>query len=193
MNFSAVILAGGSSSRMGRDKAWLEVDGQTLLQRQIQLACGIGAQEVLISGRADVDYTEFGCRIVKDRLPNSGPMAGIAAALEAVTTPLLLVLAVDMPHMSADCLQRLLANCTPARGAMPRLNGQVEPLAAIYPRAGRETGAVKTGSARAFAERCVAAELARYVDLPASDAHCFTNWNSPADVTTTTASWHAPA
>lgn len=48
MNFSAVILAGGKSSRMGRDNAWLQVDGQPLLARQIRLARELGAAEALL-------------------------------------------------------------------------------------------------------------------------------------------------
>src|ERR1035438_9547728 len=59
MNFSAVILAGGKSSRMGRDKAWLEVGRQTLLARQIQLAQAAGATEIFVSGRFGVAYPTF--------------------------------------------------------------------------------------------------------------------------------------
>src|SRR6266566_3753822 len=59
MNFSAVILAGGKSSRMGRDKAFIKVGGQPLLARQIQLAQTVGAKEIFISGREDVDYSNF--------------------------------------------------------------------------------------------------------------------------------------
>ncbi len=66
MNFSAVILAGGKSSRMGRDKAWLEFDGQSLLARQIACVRRAGASEVFISGRAGVDYSAFGCPVMED-------------------------------------------------------------------------------------------------------------------------------
>jgi molybdopterin-guanine dinucleotide biosynthesis protein A len=57
---SAVIAAGGDSSRMGRDKAWLPLDGRPLLVRQIALARSPGPAEVFISGRADTDYATFG-------------------------------------------------------------------------------------------------------------------------------------
>src|SRR5258705_13766374 len=89
MNFSAVILAGGKSSRMGRDKAWLEAGGQSLLARQIGLVRELGAAEVFISGRADADYSEFGCRVLQDKFPDAGPLAGIERALDATTSPLL--------------------------------------------------------------------------------------------------------
>src|SRR5690349_130325 len=87
MNFSAVILAGGKSSRMGRDKAWLEINGQILLTRQIELVQAGGATEVFISGRAGMDYSAFGCRVLQDRFPNAGPLAGIERALDAAIAP----------------------------------------------------------------------------------------------------------
>jgi len=135
MNFSAVILAGGQSSRMGRDKAWIEVDGQLLLARQVKLLRDLGAGEVFISGRAGVDYAAFGGRVLMDRHPGAGPLAGIEAALEVSVLPQLLVLAVDMPHMSADVLRQLVGQCTETTGVIPRVAGAIEPLAAVYPKA----------------------------------------------------------
>lgn len=61
MNHSAVILAGGQSKRMGRDKALLEVGGQPLLVRQIKFGWATRATEVFISGRAGVDYSHLNC------------------------------------------------------------------------------------------------------------------------------------
>lgn len=219
MKFSAVILAGGKSSRMGRDKAFLEVDGRPILARQIQLVRDVGADEVFISGRGNTNYAPFNCPVLRDRFTDTGPLAGIEAALNATSSPLLLVLAVDMPHMSADLLRQLGTHCTETVGAIPRVNGAVEPLAAFYPKASLSLATqlldapalvvpalagpptrttipdrlkpglqtvnerpAKSPSAKQFAECCVAAGLATFVDLPESDAHCFTNWNSPADV-----------
>jgi len=189
VSFSAVILAGGQSSRMGRDKAWLAVGGQSLLARQVRLLRDAGACEVFISGRAGADYGALGCRVLTDRFPGAGPLAGIEVALDAASAPLLLVLAVDMPHMSADVLQQLVGQCTETTGVVPRLAGAIEPLAAIYPKLALplvmemlSKPAAKSPGARAFAERCVAADLVRFVDAPVDSASCFANWNSPADV-----------
>ncbi|NOS71530.1 MAG: molybdenum cofactor guanylyltransferase [Verrucomicrobia bacterium] len=187
MKFSAVILAGGKSSRMGCDKALLQLDGLSLLARQIGLVLSIGASEVFISGRKDADYSAFGCRVLQDRFDDAGPLAGIERALDAASLPLLLVLAVDLPQMSAEFLGRLAANCTATTGAIPRISGQVEPLGAFYPtkmklellRAGSETG---VPGARDFAARCVTGKLAVYVDCGTRDAKYFRNWNSPADI-----------
>lgn len=135
MNFSAVILAGGKSSRMGCDKAALEIDGQTLLARQITLVRELGTTEVFISGRSEADYSAFGCRVLVDQVSGSGPLGGVERALIEMTSPLLLVLAVDLPEMSADLLRRLAAGATDAFGAIPKLAGGIEPLAAFYPKA----------------------------------------------------------
>ena len=196
-----MILAGGTSSRMGRDKAWLEIDGQSLLSRQIQLLQKAGAQEVFISGRAGTDYSRFPCRVLHDELVDVGPLSGIERALTEMTTPLLLVLAVDMPRMTAKFLLRLLFGGEEQIGVIPRVNGKVEPLASSYPKvslnlikemisgsnregAGEKSQHVerKSISATAFAEKCVEQRMARFVEGTESETLFFSNWNSPADV-----------
>ena len=182
--FSAVILAGGKSSRMGRDKAFVEVDGSSLIARQIALVGDVGAGEVFISGREDVDYSAFGCRVLVDEFSAAGPLAGIERALDASASPLLLVLAVDMPAMNATMLRRLIASCTAVRGVIPRTKDGIEPLAAIYPKAAlnklkRELQQGKSPGVRWFAQECVASGLAQFVDVSDADAEFFASANSP--------------
>jgi len=189
MNFSAVILAGGKSSRMGRDKAWLEIDGQTLLARQIALVRELGVTEIFISGRPDADYSAFGCCILQDKFPDTGPLAGIERALNASKSPLLLVLAVDLPEMSAALLQRLAADCSETCGVIPQMTARIEPLVAFYPKAAHELALARLECGdfvvKEFAGACVRSGLARFVELPANEAKYFANWNSPADLTST--------
>jgi molybdenum cofactor guanylyltransferase len=188
MTFDAVILTGGKSSRMGRDKAFLECDGQPLLARQIALARTVGADKVFISGRAGADYSAFDCRVLEDRFAEAGPLAGIERALSESSSPLILVLAVDMPNMTAAFLRRLANECTETTGIVSRIEGRIEPLASIYPKA--STGLIAeflrssatSRSARSFANRCVEGGLARFVDLPASETPILANWNSPTDL-----------
>ena len=186
MNISAVILAGGKSSRMGRDKAWLEVGGKSLLARQIGIVREFGAAEIFISGRVDVDYSGFGHRVLQDKFPDAGPLAGIECALNSISTPLLLVLAVDLPEMNVKFLRQLAMHCTENLGAIPRVNGNIEPLAAFYQIAAQplaETLLRAGGNAvSTFAERCVQSGLAGFVDFPGCEVKYFTNWNSPADL-----------
>ena len=186
MKFSAVILAGGKSSRMGRDKAWLLLDGKPLLARQIALVRELAPEEIFISGRACVDYSLFGYRVLMDRYPDAGPLAGIAAGLEASSSPLVLVLAVDMPDMTSGALRRLLERCTPGVGIVPRVNHRVEPLAAYYPKAAQTIAAdmLSRGlrEVRTFVEECKRSRLLSFHDFEAGELHYFANWNAPADL-----------
>jgi molybdopterin-guanine dinucleotide biosynthesis protein A len=201
MNFGAVILAGGKSSRMGRDKAFLEIGGQSLLARQISLAREIGAAEIFISGRMDVDYSALNSRVLTDELPDLGPLAGIAAALTATHEPLLLVLAVDMANMNGEFLKKLHAQCQNGIGVVPlcaRSAGGspaspqliIEPLAAFYPKAACElaqkllagTNQGTSPGAKHFAESCVQVDLARFVSTSPDEAELFKSWNSLADL-----------
>ena len=201
MKFSAVILAGGKSLRMGRDKAWLEIDGQPLLARQLQLVKEIGASEVFISGRVGVDYSGFDCRVLEDQMVDAGPLGGIATALAEIRSSLLLVLAVDMPRVTGKFLLQLLSRCERQIGTIPKVGGAIEPLAAVYSKAAfglieelftarKEFGPKrqvfsaleKSLSATNFAEKCVEGGLAKFFDVAESERELFENWNYPKDV-----------
>ena len=186
MNFSAVILAGGKSSRMGRDKALLEISGQTLLARQIEIVRAAGAVEVFISGRADVDYSAFEGRLLQDNFPEAGPLAGIESALAAANNPLLLVLAVDLLAMNADFLRRLMTHCSANSGAVPRVAGDIEPLVACYPKTAHPLAVQMLGrnqcAVKYFAGAVVSSGLAVWLDLTESDRQLFKNGNRPADL-----------
>ena len=186
MRLSAVILAGGESRRMGRDKAWASLDGEPLLARQIALVARLGATEIFISGRAQSDYSHFVRPVLLDEKPGLGPLGGIERALHAATCPLVLVLAVDLAQMTEACLCKLVARCGSGTGAVPELDGKLEPLAAVYPnRCHALAAALLAGpcpAARAFAEACVRANAARIVRVSAADVPCFTNCNTQDDL-----------
>jgi len=186
MSFSAVILAGGKSSRMGRDEALLDLHGQTLLARQIQLTRHAGADEIFISARGDADYASFGCPLLRDRFVNAGPLAGIESALRNSKNAMVLVLAVDMPAISVEFLQRLLRQCGTDMGIIPRFSNHTEPLLACYPKSAHPIALNllenSSRGAKQFAEASVDPGLAKFLNLPESDALYFANWNSPADL-----------
>lgn len=104
--FSVLVLSGGKSSRMGRDKALLQLDGQTLLERSKRLGEALGAQQVLVS-RNEPGF-------IQDLVHDAGPMAGIAAALPHCLTDWLLVLPVDMPLLTPAALKPLFLSSCPA-------------------------------------------------------------------------------
>ena len=130
-NFAAVLLAGGRSTRMGRDKATLVIEGQPLWQRQLDKLRALEPCELFISGRCAGPYASAGVEIIEDSVPGLGPLGGVAAALRRATSPRVLVLAVDLPRMSAEFLASLLREPHPT---IPRHGNFFEPLAAIYPK-----------------------------------------------------------
>jgi molybdenum cofactor guanylyltransferase len=190
MNLSAVILAGGESSRMGRDKAWVECEGQPLIARAFFIVRASGIEEIYISGRAGVDYSALRCPVLLDRESGSGPLGGIERALEATAAPLMLVLAVDLPRMTAAFLRRLAERCDRLTGAVPKLEGQMEPLAAIYPKRchfiARDCLLKCRLAAKDFANACLHERAVRTFAVASNDAACFRNWNSPADLAANT-------
>jgi molybdopterin-guanine dinucleotide biosynthesis protein A len=187
LNLSAVILAGGESSRMGRDKAWVELNGEPLISRSLAAVRGSGITEVFISGRAGTDYSNLRCPVILDQESGLGPLAGIERALEATQAALLLVLAVDMPRMTAAFLQKLTRHCDPLTGAVPKLTNRLEPLAAVYPTRcrfiARDLLRKRRLVARDFADACLVERAVRTFVVSHSDANCLDNWNSPADMT----------
>jgi len=186
MNFSAVILAGGQSRRMGQDKAWLEVGGQPLITRALAVLRASGIQEIFISGRAGVDYSALRCPVLLDLHPDCGPLGGIQHALAAASAPMVLVLAVDLPRMTSGFLRTLAEHCGPGTGAVPKLRGELEPLAAIYPKRCelilRECLLKSRLAARDFAEACLREQAVKPFAVPRTDLSCFENWNTPSDV-----------
>ncbi len=186
MRFSAAILAGGLSRRMGRDKAWLPFRGGTLLALQVNRVEPLGPDEVFICGRPNVDYTEFGKTVLLDRWKGCGPLGGIERALAVARNELVLVLAVVLPFMNEGVLRQLLAKCSPQSGAVPRVGKRLEPLAAIYPRRAHSAVArmlcENRLAARDFVAVCVESGLVRPVELTEQAAGAFVNWNTPADV-----------
>jgi molybdopterin-guanine dinucleotide biosynthesis protein A len=133
-DLTAFVLAGGKSSRMGTDKAFVDYEGRTLLARALDLARSV-ASGVWIVGSKE-KFAAF-APVVEDIFRDCGPLGGIHAALRASPTELNLMLAVDMPFVSSAFLQYFI---TQARGAsdaavvVPRGDAGWQPLCAIYRR-----------------------------------------------------------
>lgn len=181
MRCSAVLLAGGKSSRMGRDKALLEIDGQPLWRRQLETLRALNPEQLMVSGR-----TFDGAEAVVDRWTNAGPLAGVAAALERCSAPLLVVLAVDLPRMTSRFLESLLAAAREGRGVVPRGAEFYEPLAAVYPITcvAAAEAALQRGefSLQRFVEAAVRERSLEPRVLRPEELPLFANWNSPEDL-----------
>lgn len=134
IQFDAVLLAGGRSSRFGSDKAFLDWRGQPLYVSQLRKLASLGPRKLWLSTRPDQPFPELieGVGRLTDETPGLGPLGGLRSALAASEAPFLLVLAVDLPKMEASFLADLLDR---GAGAAPRTDRGWEPLAALYPRA----------------------------------------------------------
>ena len=170
---------------MGRDKAFVEVDGVPLWRRQLRVLEQLAPAEIFLAGPARPEWKDAGWTIIPDAEENSGPLAGLASALRRCSTPLLLALAVDLPNITSDYLHLLLALCTAQRGVVPR-SERFEPLVALYPKASAEIAtqllASPDHSLQHFAARCIAAELAIEHRVAPADEPLFLNMNTPAEL-----------
>src|SRR3954468_19411087 len=133
ITLTAVLLAGGESRRMGRDKATIEFQGELLWQRQLELLRTLAVEKIIVSARKAPDWLPDDVELVLDDLPSRGPLSGLTKALAAMRTTHLIALAVDMPSMIAEELRGLFQLAEPGRGVVPTIGERAEPLAAIYP------------------------------------------------------------
>jgi molybdenum cofactor guanylyltransferase len=127
------ILAGGKSSRMGQDKAFLRLGGRTLLARALELAGAVAGSVCIVGGAKK--FASFG-PVVEDVYAGCGPLAGIHAALARTCTDLNLIMAVDLPLLQLCFLNFLIAQAieTTAVVVVPRGGGGLQPLCAVYHR-----------------------------------------------------------
>ncbi len=127
------IQAGGRSSRMGRDKGLVELDGKPLVGHVIDRLAHL-AGEVILTANDAPGYARFGVRIVPDEDPGAGSLAGLATALAGAQGDPVLVVACDMPFASPRLAAHMLSLISSAEAVVPRPEGEFEPLYAVYRR-----------------------------------------------------------
>lgn len=105
---SAAILAGGASSRMGQNKALLEVRGQPIIQRVIdRVREAVGGELFIVANDAD-PYERFGLPVYPDVIPGKGPLGGLYTALTHSPAPHVLTVSCDQPFLSVPLMRYLL-------------------------------------------------------------------------------------
>ena len=184
--FNALLLAGGRSTRMGTDKAFLEIEGVPLWRRQLRVLQELQPHQLFIAGPTHDEWQETNCIIIPDAEANAGPLAGIVAALQRSSAPLLLVLAIDLPNMSTHYLRDLVDCCHAGGGIVPSYGERSEPLAAVYPLASLRIAeaclASRDRSVQRFAARCVAEGHATEKEITRDERPLFLNMNTPEDL-----------
>ena len=178
---SAALMAGGRSTRMGRDKAFLEFHGQPLWRVQAEKLKLVAAEVLISVGDRNFPLPPE-TQAVADRVPGRGPLEGLAAVLRVARHDHVVALAVDMPGMTSDYLLGLVEHCAATQGVVPELDGFYQGLCAVYPKGilALVEEALR-GSDRSFQgliPRACAAGLLEVVPVPEHERHLFRNWNS---------------
>lgn len=186
IHFDAVLLAGGRSTRLGRDKAFLDWRGQPLYVFQLRKLASLGPGRIWLSTRSDQAFPEVleGVSKLVDETSDRGPLEGLRSALAASRAPFLLVLAVDLPRMDPAFLSRLLEA---GEGVAPRTERGWEPLAALYPREqclALVDEFLASGKRRLqdFLDEAASRGWIRALPLEESDLALFANLNTPGDL-----------
>jgi molybdenum cofactor guanylyltransferase len=122
---TALILAGGKATRLGGvDKREIVIGGRTIFARQVEALAPCVAEIIVSSRRAIAGY-----RTVADAVDDAGPLAGIAAGLDATATPWLFVLAGDMPYIERAVIERVLGHAGERCDAVGiQIGGRPQPL-----------------------------------------------------------------
>lgn len=150
---TAVVLAGGRSSRFGSDKLVATLDRRSLLELAVRAVAPLASEVLVVLAPGDhrlLPTADVPVRSVTDPERHGGPLVGLGAGLEAAAQPIVVVVAGDMPSMLADVLilmTRTLVTADPAIGAVVlRSRGRIVPLPAV----------VRTGAATDVVRRLIA-------------------------------------
>jgi molybdenum cofactor guanylyltransferase len=180
------ILAGGESSRMGRDKALLELDGATLVARTARLVEYVARTPAIVG--APERLGGLGFTLIADEWPGTGPLGGIATALHGSHSKWNLIVACDLPYLTRSWLEHIVARAlaSAAEAVLPMNERGAEPLCAMYQkqcepaiRAALQHGTRKVTDGLAGL-RLEFVEPAEWKAFD-SDGFLFKNMNSPAD------------
>jgi molybdopterin-guanine dinucleotide biosynthesis protein A len=127
----AFILAGGKSSRMGRDKGLIEINGRPMIAYLIETLRNTGLKTIIISNNSD--YGQFGLPVLPDIIKDQGPLGGLYTAMHHTRAACVMLLSCDMPFIGEEALKKLLETIQPDRIVATQMKGRLNPMPAIYP------------------------------------------------------------
>lgn len=177
------ILAGGQSTRMGTDKAFLKLDGRLLIDHAMRRLKVFQCDIFLVGDKARLNA--FG-RVVEDRYADAGPLAGIHRALERTETELNVITAVDIPLVPAEFLEKMvkIARKDDAEVVIPKTGSGYQPLCAVYKKEffGVADAALKAGKRKI--DEVIFSRPHNVVDAEKEGfaADVFLNVNTPEDL-----------
>ncbi len=131
-NMTGVLVAGGKSRRMGRDKRFLELGGQTLLQRVLSVLQSLFDEVLVALAEPLPQLTGQGYRVVMDLIPNCAMLGGLYTGLSSASHPRVLAVGCDMPFLNPASIRRLAELGAQADVAIPKLATGLQPMHAVY-------------------------------------------------------------
>lgn len=183
---SCAVLAGGTSSRFGMDKALLQLGDQTLIQRVVG-RLGRISDDVLIVGNKLERFRDVGVRLVEDLVSGAGALGGVYTAVQACRYPYVFCAACDMPFLDLNLVRYMILLAPGYDVVMPYVRGEAEPLHAVY----SKTCAPAIKAALDAGERRIISFLAQVrvrdvredeIRILDPDLHSFFNLNVPEDL-----------
>jgi molybdopterin-guanine dinucleotide biosynthesis protein A len=126
---TGIVLAGGKSSRMGFNKAFIDFGGKRLIDATVDC---LRFPEVLIIANDLERYAYLGVKVIPDRIPDSGSLGGIYTGLHAAAHPKCFFSACDMPFLNADLIHLLVREAEGWDVVVPRVGGELQPMHAVY-------------------------------------------------------------
>jgi len=128
---TSIVLAGGKSIRLGREKALEKVKGRPLIQLVIDRLSSLGNEIMVVTSQINT-LPDLGVKKVTDIYPNKGPLGGIYSGLMAAPCFYSLVVGCDMPLLNVALLRHIMELSPGFDVVIPRVNDNVEPLHAVY-------------------------------------------------------------
>ena len=126
------VLAGGKSSRMGKDKGLLPLKGKPMISYVLKTLEELALPISIIANKPG--YETFGYRVLKDEIPDKGPMGGLFTALQNSEADMVLLVGCDMPLVSTEAFCLLLGSGKKGQIAVASEGKRINPLFALYPK-----------------------------------------------------------
>lgn len=180
LEITGVVLAGGESRRMGRNKALLEIEGRSLLERSLDVLNRV-FREVIISSRDSEIYAGLSFPVIEDRVKGRGPLGGLYSVLPAAKYDYVFLAACDMPFLNEEVIRYLYRKVEDYDAVVPQVLDTLHPLHAYYHK--RIFDLVEQNIRRERLKiRDILSECrTKYVSFGEEYARTFVNLNSPQD------------
>jgi molybdenum cofactor guanylyltransferase len=182
-NITVILLAGGQSSRMGKDKGLIELNGKPLIEHITEKVRSLTETVIIITNQPG--YDRFGFPCFPDIKKDCGPMGGIFAGLHYSSAKKNLILSCDIPFVPHHLLEHLVEQSGAEDALVPRYDGKTEPLCGVYDRNCKETLKMLIDEKHFKLQNALKKLNTRYLDLHRFDdfdKKWFANINTPDEL-----------